>query len=158
MISENQNIEWKSNWRNEYLKWISGFANASGGTLYIGVDDSGQITGIDNSRKLLEDLPNKIRDILGIMTEVNLLEKDGKEYLEIITEPYTTPISYRGKYYYRSGSTLQELKGPALEKLLLKKMGKKWDGVPAYGFGNEDLSLLAFEIFRKNKKGQKDTN
>ena len=75
-----------------------------------------------------------------------------EEYLEIITEPYTTPISYRGKYYYRSGSTLQELKGPDLEKLLLKKMGKKWDGVAAYGFTTVDLSLLAFEIFRKKAK------
>ena len=155
MNRENQNIEWKNIWKDEYLKWISGFANASGGILYIGVDDSGQITGIDNCRKLLEDLPNKIRDILGVMAEVNLLEKDGKEYLEIITEPYTTPISYRGKYYYRSGSTLQELKGPALEKLLLKKMGKKWDGVTAYGFKTEDLSLLAFEIFRKKAKRSK---
>ena len=155
MNRENQNIEWKNIWKDEYLKWISGFANASGGILYIGVDDSGQITGIDNCRKLLEDLPNKIRDILGVMAEVNLLEKDGKEYLEIITEPYTTPISYRGKYYYRSGSTLQELKGPSLEKLLLKKMGKKWDGVTAYGFKTEDLSLLAFEIFRKKAKRSK---
>jgi len=26
---ENQNVEYKSNWRDEYLKWVCGFANAA---------------------------------------------------------------------------------------------------------------------------------
>lgn len=34
---ETQNIEYKESWRDEYLKWICGFANAQGGTLYIGI-------------------------------------------------------------------------------------------------------------------------
>jgi len=28
MTKENQNIEWKESWRDEYIKWICGFANA----------------------------------------------------------------------------------------------------------------------------------
>jgi hypothetical protein len=32
-MKENQNIEWKQSWRDEYLKWICGFANAVGGML-----------------------------------------------------------------------------------------------------------------------------
>ena len=152
MNYENQNIEWKSVWHDEYMKWISGFANANGGILYVGVDDSGEVVGINNSKKLLEDLPNKIRDILGIIIEINLLKEKGKDYLEIIVEPYSTPISYKGRYYFRSGSTLQELKGPALEKLILKKMGKRWDTVTAHNFTFEDLSPRAFEIFRKKAR------
>jgi ATP-dependent DNA helicase RecG len=27
-MTENQNIEWKENWQDEYIKWICGFANA----------------------------------------------------------------------------------------------------------------------------------
>ena len=29
-MSESQNIEWKESWRDEYLKWVCGFANAQG--------------------------------------------------------------------------------------------------------------------------------
>ncbi len=29
-MSEHQNIEWKQVWKDEYLQWISGFANAKG--------------------------------------------------------------------------------------------------------------------------------
>lgn len=61
---ENQNIEWKESWRDDYLKWICGFANAQGGKIYIGIDDNGKVTGITNSRKLLDDIPNKVRDVL----------------------------------------------------------------------------------------------
>ena len=45
-LSEDQNIEWKESWRDEYLKWICGFANAQGGLLFIGKNDQGVVTGI----------------------------------------------------------------------------------------------------------------
>ena len=58
MKDESQNIEYKESWRDEYLKWISGFANAQGGTIYIGVDDQKNVVGVENSKKLMEDIPN----------------------------------------------------------------------------------------------------
>lgn len=97
-MKENQNIEWKQSWRDEYLRWICGFANAEGGTLVIGRNDRGEAVGIPDAAKLLEDLPNKVRDVLGIMVDVNLLHEDGKELLEIRVEPYPSPVSYKGEY------------------------------------------------------------
>ena len=44
-MSESQNIEYKESWRDEYLKWICGFANAQGGRIYIGIDDNQQPAG-----------------------------------------------------------------------------------------------------------------
>ena len=86
-MPESQTIEWKESWRDEYIKWICGFANAQGGKIFIGKDDSGEIIGINNSKKLLEDIPNKVRDILGIVIDVNLHTKNNKDYLEIIINP-----------------------------------------------------------------------
>lgn len=71
-MKENQNIEYKSVWKDEYLKWICGFANAQGGSIYIGMDDDGKIIGLKDSKKLLEEIPNKITSILGIVVDVNL--------------------------------------------------------------------------------------
>ena len=42
-MAESQNIEYKESWRDEYLKWVCGFANAQGGCIYIGLDDNGKI-------------------------------------------------------------------------------------------------------------------
>ena len=45
MPTESQNIEFKESWRDEYQKWICGFANAQGGILYVGVKDNGEVCG-----------------------------------------------------------------------------------------------------------------
>jgi ATP-dependent DNA helicase RecG len=133
-MKESQQIEWKSSWRDDYLRWICGFANAAGGTLVIGRDDRGVAVGVKDARHLIEEIPNKVRDILGIMVDVNLRRKEGKDLVEIRVEPYPSPISYRGEYHYRSGSTKQELKGAALERFLLKKRGRHWDDAPEPSF------------------------
>lgn len=148
-MAENQNIEWKESWRDEYLKWICGFANAQGGKIYIGKDDGGHVTGITNSKKLLEDIPNKVRDVLGIIVDVNLLSDGDKDYLEIVVNPNPYPVSYYGEYHYRTGSTKQLLKGQALNQFLLKKTGVTWDSVPIQNISVSDLRNDAFDIFRE---------
>jgi len=148
-MSESQSTEYKSSWRDEYLKWICGFANANGGTIYIGKDDNGKVVGITDAKKMLEEIPNKVRDVLGILVDVNLYETKEGDYLEIIVEPYSNAISYKGQYHYRSGSTKQELKGVALEKFLLHKKGKRWDSVPIPKVLVSDLKQETFEFFKK---------
>jgi ATP-dependent DNA helicase RecG len=148
-MQESQNIEWKENWKDEYLKWICGFANANGGIIIIGKTDSGKIIGLRNTKKLLVDIPNKVRDILGILVDVNLHKTTNGDFLEIIIEPHPFPVNYKGHYHYRSGSTKQELKGAALDKFLLEKKGKKWDGVPVPNVFVDDLKNETFEFFKK---------
>ncbi len=138
-MSENQNTEYKRSWRDEDLKWVCGFANADGGELVIGRNDRGEVVGIPHAGRLLEELPNKVRDLLGIMVDVNLRSEAGLESLEIRVEAYPSPVSYRGEYLVRSGSTNQMLKGAALDRFLLRKYGRTWDSAPLPGLSVEDL-------------------
>ncbi len=147
-MSENQQVEWKESWRDEYLKWICGFANAQGGVLEIGRNNRGRPVGVADAEKLMEDLPNKMRDTLGIVADVDLLEEDGLEVLRITVEPYPYPVSYKGQYHYRTGSTKQELKGAALDRFLLGKTGRRWDSVPVPGVAPDDLDFRVIEQFR----------
>ncbi len=149
-MPEQQNIEYKESWHDDYLKWISGFANANGGTIYIGKDDDGKTVGVSDYKKLMDDLPNKIRDVLGIMAEVNLREDGGLYFIEIITPPYSVPISLRGSYYYRSGSTKQELKGNALNEFLLRKSGKTWDDCLEPRAALADIDVQSIAQFKKD--------
>lgn len=157
-MQEQQNIEWKETWKDEYLKWICGFANAQGGVMYIGKNDNGEVVGIDNAKRLMDDLPNKIVTNLGIICDINLLYEGQKQFIEILTEAYPNPVSYKGIYHYRSGSTKQELKGAALDKFLLQKNGKTWDSVPVPNILISELDENAFATFRKkaSKGGRVD--
>jgi len=152
---ESQNSEWKEAWRDEYLKTICAFANANGGVLEIGRDDNGVVVGLDNVnvKRLLEDLPNKIRSATGVVADIDLLRTNDKQYIAISVKPYIFPISCHGKYYYRSGSTTQELSGSSLDEFLLRKQGKTWDGVPVPYVKFDDFESDAFKFFRRRAIG-----
>lgn len=148
-MPEQQNIEYKQSWHDDYLKWVCGFANAQGGLIFIGKDDNGNVVGIDDYKKLMDDIPNKIRNSIGIMVEVNLHEEAGKRFIEIVTHPYSVPISLRGRYYYRNGSTKQELTGASLNEFLLKKSGKTWDDVLEPRASFDDIDEKTVSTFLK---------
>ena len=102
MKEENQNIEYKQTWRDEYLKWVCGFANADGGRLLIGVSDDkkgNKILGVPDWKALLETIPNLMRDTMGMIADVNHVKKAGKDLVEIVVPPYPVPISFRGVFY-----------------------------------------------------------
>lgn len=147
MNQENQNIEHKRIWKDEYLKWVSGFANAHGGKIYIGIDDDLSVVGVERLHKQLEDIPNKIINYTGVFPETNHLVMDGKDVIEIIIDPSGMPVSYKGVYYYRSGATKQEFRGAALHQFLLKKMGLNWEDIPCDGSTMDDIDDSAIEYF-----------
>ncbi len=155
-MPEKQNTEYKSSWHDDYLKWICGFANAQGGRIYIGKDDAGSVVGIDNYKLLMDEIPNKIKNNLGITAEVNLLQEDDKHFIEIIVQPYSVPISLRGRYYYRSGSVKQELTGAALNEFLLKRAGLTWDEViePRATFADIDEEAFRMYLQMAKEKGR----
>ena len=134
-MREDQSTEFKESWRDEHLKNICAFANTKGGRLFIGINDNGQIVGVKDSKKLLDDIPNKVINYLGIIVGAVLhhCKDSGLDYIEIIVPESSVPISYRGIYYVKSGSTKQELKGVALQQFIIKRMGKTFDELPANG-------------------------
>ena len=153
-MPEQQNIEYKSSWHDDYLKWICGFANAQGGRIYIGKDDDGKVIGVDDYKKLMDEIPNKVRNLMGITVEVNLFEEDGKHYIEIVVQPYSVPISLRGRFYYRCGSVKMELTGASLNEFLLKRSGLTWDEVtePRATFDDiDEKSVKAYLVMSKEK-------
>jgi len=155
-MSETQNTEYKSSWHDDYLDWVCGFANAQGGRIYIGKDDNGNTVGIENHKDLLEKIPNKIKNLMGITVEVNLFQDNGKHFIEIVVFPYSVPISLRGRYYYRSGSVKQELTGVALNEFLLKCAGQTWDNViePRATFADIDEKSVKQYIVMSKEKGR----
>jgi ATP-dependent DNA helicase RecG len=146
-MAETQNIEYKSSWHDDYLKWVCGFANAAGGTLFIGKNDDGEIIGVSNYKRLMEEIPNKVKNYLGIIAEVNLQNEKEKYFIEIITPPYTVAVSVRGRYYQRSGTTNTELTSHALTEFILKKSGQTWDEIIESRSTIDDIDQKSVDLF-----------
>ncbi len=54
---------------SQNLEWTCGCANTQGAVLVIGKNDRGGIIGMKEPLRLLEDIPNTTRSLLGIVTE-----------------------------------------------------------------------------------------
>ena len=107
---ESQNVEYKRSWHDDYLRGVCGFANGKGGTIWIGIDDDKSVYGVDKSKKLMEDIPNKIKDTIvqeldilnvpsdrrnGILADVfdrlDYMEREGSGFKKIV-EDYTANV------------------------------------------------------------------
>lgn len=146
---ESNNIEFKREWKDDFLRVICAFANTDGGMLYIGKDDKGNDNGVENYRELLEILPNKINSKLGVITDVSIIESNKKKIIVIKVSSASVPVSFNGKFYFRSGSVVVELQGKKLSDFLLRKSGNTWDNI---SLGNTDISEInthTIEIFKR---------
>ena len=147
-MEENQNIEWKLVWKKDYLKWICAFANTTGGVLYIGKDDKGKIIGVNNAKELVYTIPHIVKDYLGIIVETSIKRKKNLEIIRIIVPAHFYPVSLRGRYYLRSGSNTYEATGVELDRLLLKKIGLRFEQTEILHSSISDLDTYALDYFK----------
>jgi ATP-dependent DNA helicase RecG len=81
-LQESQTVEFKESWRDEYLKTVCAFANSNGGEMYIGINDKGEVVGVGNTKKLIEDLSNKAMNAFVLAVEVEIKEESGNSLLK----------------------------------------------------------------------------
>lgn len=64
MQYESERIEYKSRMIDDIYKEVIAFANTDGGVIYLGIDDKGNLVGIDNVDETYTRLTNGIRDAI----------------------------------------------------------------------------------------------
>ena len=121
---ESQNVEFKSSWRDEYLKVISAFANSDGGELRIGLMIMENQLELSMQKNCLRIFLIRLEIFWGIIPDVGIKAENGKEIIVITIKPSSVPISYHESFYGRSGSTNLELKGKELTRFLIPKSDK----------------------------------
>ena len=149
-MGETHVVEYKSIWKDEWLQWICGYANAEGGTLYIGLADSGTVVGLQNVNKLMEDIPNKIVSKLNIYPDVRQLSREGKNFIEIEVYPNQEGVTLDGVLYKRVGATNQVLRGTALKEFYERKMKASWDSRVIPGATLDEIDPEAIKYFLTN--------
>lgn len=87
MYVEDEYTELKIELTKDIKKEIIVFANTKGGKIYIGIDDDGNVIGLNNAKGDLEFLSGMIREgiksDLTLYTSVNLINIDDKDIIKI---------------------------------------------------------------------------
>ncbi|MCQ2071041.1 MAG: putative DNA binding domain-containing protein, partial [archaeon] len=95
------------------------------GTVYFGVNDSGEVIGMDIGDSTLEKFRNAIRtDIVPhIIPDIRkMVSDDGKEYISISVTGHAVPYSYKDRYFIRNISS-DESAGPDIVAQLVLSRG-----------------------------------
>lgn len=136
-FQDSETIELKRTLTKDFAKEVVAFLNTRNGTIYIGVDDNGDVIGVSNVDKTMREIRDIIRDQIlpateGLREIGSLLENDKT----IITVKVTkgTKLYYIKKEgrsatgcFYRDGTSSTPMGEEEIER--------KWK----YSFTNEDL-------------------
>lgn len=133
-LYESETVELKEIFTSDLKKEIVAFANTNGGIIYIGVQDSGEIVGLDNADFVIQQISNSLRDSIrpdvSIFTNIELLQKEGKFLIKLTVSQGTKKPYYLSDkglkptgVYVRSGTT----SAPASEDAI-RMMIKMTDG------------------------------
>ncbi|MFT4662025.1 MAG: CRP-like cAMP-binding protein [Patiriisocius sp.] len=132
---EDNSVEFKSTLRlnihtNEFdkrielacLKTIAAFLNSSGGTLLIGVDDSGQLLGLENDRfkntdKMMLHVTSLVKSSMGELNnqyiKIQHVTINEQELVRVDCRPARSPVYLKWQndeyFYTRSGPSTAEL-------------------------------------------------
>ncbi|WP_099204512.1 RNA-binding domain-containing protein [Scatolibacter rhodanostii] len=144
---EGLNLELKRQVVDDIRKTVIAFANTDGGIVYVGIEDSGEIVGIENTDNEILKLSNMIRDSvkpdIALFTSYETEELENKRIIKIIVQRGTESPYYligkglrpEGVFVRQGASTV-----PASESAI-RKMIKETDG-DSY----EDMRSLNQEI------------
>lgn len=144
---ETQTVEWKREWRDEFLKEIAGFANTDGGVLKIGVDDDGKTVGVRNPKDIMKKISDTVSNKLGLYPAISVDESTG--VITVTVEKASMPVELSGRFYVRSGNTIHEAKGREYDRIVSKRLNISWIDQPLEGMDETQLDQNALEFFRK---------
>lgn len=86
-FSEDEHTELKGTWNNRSLKTVSAFANESGGTIFVGVEDDGNVIGIENPDNMCTAITSSISDNVRPdpigMVSLEILDVEGKSVISV---------------------------------------------------------------------------
>jgi len=133
-LYESETVELKEIYTPDFKKEIVAFANTNGGTIYIGVQDNGEIVGLDNADFVMQQISNSLRDGIrpdvSMFTNIELLQEDNKYFVKLTVSQGTKKPYYLSDkglkptgVYVRSGTT----SAPASEDAI-RMMIKMTDG------------------------------
>jgi ATP-dependent DNA helicase RecG len=135
------------------------FANSSGGSLFVGVDDHSQVIGLPDPDATFQALTNLCRDrcIPPISPVIEQFNLDGRTIIVLIVKPeLNRQKPYRtagGRFYVRVGKDKKDATGRELIRIAQAAGELHYDESPVFGATLDDLSLPAFSAYHERQFG-----
>ena len=137
LISECTAYDYKSKLEEKrpksWLKSISAFANGQGGSLFFGIDDNGEIIGLDDVQHDNQVISTRIRDLMdplpdvGEMSEREITDRQ-QNILNLIKESPTITAKQMSERLSVTQRTIERDIAILKKKNILKRNGNDYNG------------------------------
>lgn len=129
---ESELVEFKNSLseHDQILETVSAFANTRGGAIYVGVDPTGKINGVQLGKRTLEGLANdiKLKTDPRIFSSIDTLAHNGKQIIRIVVQEHPTkPVWVGDKVFERVGRTNQRAPSERIRQLMRESQPFRWD-------------------------------
>ena len=141
---ENLTVEFKTSFNEDVIETLVAFSNAKGGTVYIGVSDTGKVQGITIGKETVQNWINeiKLKTSPQIVPDAEVLSIEDKTVVLLyIIEYPIKPVSTRGKYFKRVGNSNHLLSVVEVANMHLQTVNSSWDYYPRPNKTINDISL-----------------
>lgn len=135
MQYESERIEYKSQMIEDLYREVIAFANSNGGVIYIGIDDQGNLTGIDNVDETYTRITNGIRDAIApdVTMFVRYIIQDNKVIQIEVGEGSYKPYYLKSKgmkpnsVYVRHGASSVQASPDQIRKMIKESDGDNFE-------------------------------
>ena len=148
---EGATIEFKRSLTKDVGRGLCAFANASGGTVLLGVSDAGKIVGVANHNRLKSRVSSTARSAdPPIEVEV---ESVGDVLRVIVPPQKRKPYSFGGRFFMRDGASSRQMSNAEVEELFYAAGRLHFDRKPCPDFSIEnDLDDETWARFSRRAK------
>ena len=150
MQYESERIEYKSQMIDDIYKEVIAFANTDGGVIYLGIDDKGNLIGIDNVDETYTRLTNGIRDAIApdVTMFVRYVLQDNKVIQIEVAEGSYKPYYLKSKgmkptgVYVRQGASSVQASPDQIRQMIKESDGDNYEDSRSL---DQDLTFSAAE-------------
>ena len=155
-MKENKQLEFKSDITNTFLKTVSAFANYNGGQIIFGVEDDGEVVGLNNPVQACLDIENKINDTIRPQPQYELSVQNVVKTVTLMVEPgVNKPYTYKSKAYRRNDTATIEVDELELSRLILQGKNINYENLTA---ADQNLRFRTLEERAKSEIGIRSLN
>ena len=144
-MRETRILEFKETITNTFLKTVSAFSNYDGGTIIFGVDDDGNIKGLQDVKQACLDIENKINDSISPQPDYTLEIQNNDQTIKLtVKSGLQKPYLYKSKAYKRNDTATIEVDTLEFSRLILEGKNIRFEELPC-----KDQELSFKTLYRK---------